>query len=209
MNAKKILCLLSAGTILTAAAPAFADPHRWEPRHDRPPRAEESGRGRAPLPCAGAPRDRRAAGVRRTAAGVRDAPGSRCTTGLSPPTPATAELTVYRPQHARRRGDRRCDRQPDRTRLRQQRRHRDRRGHRRDTRQRPIAAAGGGRQRAAAAALFSGICRERRPAGEVLPFAFCLLPFAFCLLPFAFRLSPCLSLSPDNDSEMLPRGWRE
>jgi uncharacterized protein YcfJ len=35
MNAKKILCLLSAGTILTAAAPAFADPHRWEPRHDR------------------------------------------------------------------------------------------------------------------------------------------------------------------------------
>jgi len=35
MNAKKILCLLSAGTMLTAAAPAFADPHRWEPRHDR------------------------------------------------------------------------------------------------------------------------------------------------------------------------------
>jgi len=35
MNAKKILCLFSAGTILTAAAPAFADPHRWEPRHDR------------------------------------------------------------------------------------------------------------------------------------------------------------------------------
>jgi len=35
MNAKKILCLLSAATILTAAAPAFADPHRWDPRHDR------------------------------------------------------------------------------------------------------------------------------------------------------------------------------
>lgn len=35
MNAKKILCLLSAGTMLAAAAPAFADPHRWEPRHDR------------------------------------------------------------------------------------------------------------------------------------------------------------------------------
>ena len=35
MNANKILCLLSAGTILIAAAPAFADPHRWEPRHDR------------------------------------------------------------------------------------------------------------------------------------------------------------------------------
>ena len=35
MNAKKIACLLSAGTILAAAAPAFADPHRWEPRHDR------------------------------------------------------------------------------------------------------------------------------------------------------------------------------
>ena len=35
MNAKKIVCLLSAGTILAAAAPAFADPHRWEPRHDR------------------------------------------------------------------------------------------------------------------------------------------------------------------------------
>jgi len=35
MNATKILCLLSAGTMLAAAAPAFADPHRWEPRHDR------------------------------------------------------------------------------------------------------------------------------------------------------------------------------
>ena len=35
MNANKILCLLSAGTLLAAAAPAFADPHRWEPRHDR------------------------------------------------------------------------------------------------------------------------------------------------------------------------------
>ena len=34
MNAKKILCLLSAGTMLTTAAPAFADPHRWEPRRD-------------------------------------------------------------------------------------------------------------------------------------------------------------------------------
>jgi uncharacterized protein YcfJ len=34
MNAKKILCLLSAGTMLTTAAPAFADPHRWEPRHE-------------------------------------------------------------------------------------------------------------------------------------------------------------------------------
>ena len=34
MNAKKILCLLSAGTLLTAAAPAFADPHHWEPRRD-------------------------------------------------------------------------------------------------------------------------------------------------------------------------------
>lgn len=35
MNANKILCLLSVGAIFTAAAPAFADPHRWEPRHDR------------------------------------------------------------------------------------------------------------------------------------------------------------------------------
>jgi len=35
MDAKKIVVLLSAGTILAAAAPAFADPHRWEPRHDR------------------------------------------------------------------------------------------------------------------------------------------------------------------------------
>jgi len=35
MNANKILCLLSAGTLLAAAAPAFADQRGWEPRHDR------------------------------------------------------------------------------------------------------------------------------------------------------------------------------
>ncbi len=35
MNAKKIFCLLSAGMLLATAVPAFADPHRWEPRHDR------------------------------------------------------------------------------------------------------------------------------------------------------------------------------
>jgi len=35
MNANKILCLLSAGTLLAAAAPAFADQRGWEPRNDR------------------------------------------------------------------------------------------------------------------------------------------------------------------------------
>jgi uncharacterized protein YcfJ len=34
MNAKNVLCLLSAGTLLAAAAPALADSYRWEPRYD-------------------------------------------------------------------------------------------------------------------------------------------------------------------------------
>jgi uncharacterized protein YcfJ len=33
MSTKKIFCMLSAGTLLAAAAPAFADPPRWAPAH--------------------------------------------------------------------------------------------------------------------------------------------------------------------------------